>query len=80
MGQEVGGNVIVVGDGNAGSVKTSTVLVTVNVGANSTRGRLEGKEVGVGGKGVAAVSASDNEMPPITNKSESMAMITPPPI
>lgn len=65
------------------SVGTSTVFVLammgVDVGSSSEVAMMSGNGVDVGCAG-GLVSASESEIPPITNRSEMTAIRTPPPI
>ena len=74
----MGGKIVSVGV--VVGVSVNTAMVFVDIGAKSLGICVgEGKGVGVFGK-EEEVSASESAIPPITNKSETMAMMSPPPI
>jgi len=80
MEQTVGGIVVSVEIVVGVSVGAAIVIILVGVGAKSSGIWVgEGKGVGVSGD-VFDVSARESAIPPTTNRSETMAMITPPPI
>ena len=62
-------------------VGDSSVLrrMGVTVGSSMDVDTMGGRGVGVGSSG-ALLSDSESEIPPMTSKSETMAMMTPPPI
>jgi hypothetical protein len=75
----VGGIVVSVGVVVGVSVLVG-VAIKLDVGAKSS-GICVGEGMGVGVLGnVDDVSASESAMPPITKRSETMAMMSPPPI
>jgi len=70
--------------GEAVEVSVGTGIVFVIIGVKETGSSSDVAMMGGNGVGVACsgglVSASESEIPPMTNRSEMMAIRTPPPI